>query len=78
MQIWVKRSRKSTPFSMSELSSGYMVADSDMEGGDKGKAEGKCGEGNAAATRKPLKASVAETGTTWTCFCIPGLGRRHH
>ncbi len=41
------------PFAMSELSSGYMVADSKMEGkcgegkcgGDKAKKEGKCGEG---------------------------------
>ena len=51
------------PFGMTQLSSGYMVADSHKEGkcgegkcgGDKkteGKAEGKCGEGKAAAKAK--------------------------
>lgn len=39
------------PFAMAELSSGYMVADSHMEGGDKGKAEGKCGEGKCGANK---------------------------
>ena len=33
------------PFSMTELSSGYMVAESDMKEGKCG--EGKCGEGKA-------------------------------
>jgi len=37
------------PFAMSELSGGYQVADSHMEGGDKGKAEGKCGGAKAEA-----------------------------
>ena len=40
------------PFAMSELSSGYMVADSHMEGGDKGKAEGKYGEGKCGGEKK--------------------------
>ena len=40
------------PFAMSELSSGYMVADSHMEGGDKAKAEGKCGEGKCGGEKK--------------------------
>jgi uncharacterized low-complexity protein len=47
------------PFAMSELSSGYMVADSHMEGkcgegkcgGDKAKKEGKCGEGKCGADK---------------------------
>ena len=39
------------PFAMSELSSGYQVADSHMEGGDKGKAEGKCGEGKCGGDK---------------------------
>jgi uncharacterized low-complexity protein len=43
------------PFAMSELSSGYMVADSHMEGGDKGKAEGKCGEGKCGGEKKMEK-----------------------
>jgi uncharacterized low-complexity protein len=39
------------PFAMSELSSGYMVAENQMEGGDKAKAEGKCGEGKCGANK---------------------------
>jgi uncharacterized low-complexity protein len=47
------------PFTMSELSSGYMVADSHMEGkcgegkcgGDKAKKEGKCGEGKCGGEK---------------------------
>ena len=55
------------PFAMSELSSGYMVADSHMEGkcgegkcggakategADKATAEGKCGEGKCGGDKK--------------------------
>ena len=47
------------PFAMSELASGYMVADSHMEGkcgegkcgGDKAKKEGKCGGDKAKKDR---------------------------
>ena len=39
------------PFAMSELAGGYMVAGSHMEGGDKGKAEGKCGEGKCGGAK---------------------------
>jgi uncharacterized low-complexity protein len=39
------------PFAMSELAGGYMVADSHMEGGDKAKAEGKCGEGKCGGAK---------------------------
>ncbi len=39
------------PFAMSELSSGYMVAENQAEGGDKAKAEGKCGEGKCGANK---------------------------
>ena len=56
------------PFAMSELSSGYMVADSHMEGkcgegkcgGEKAKAtkEGKCGEGKCGGD----KAKAAKEG----------------
>jgi len=46
------------PFAMSELSSGYMVADSHMEGGDKGKAEGKCGEGKCGGAKTEGKAEA--------------------
>jgi uncharacterized low-complexity protein len=40
------------PFAMSELSSGYMVAENQTEGGDKAKAEGKCGEGKCGGEKK--------------------------
>ena len=55
------------PFAMSDLSSGYMVADSHMDadkkmeegkcgegkcGGDKAKKEGKCGEGKCGGDKK--------------------------
>ena len=39
------------PFAMSELAGGYMVADSHMAGDDKGKAEGKCGEGKCGGAK---------------------------
>jgi len=44
------------PFAMSELAGGYMVADSHMEGGDKGKAEGKCGEGKCGGAKTEAAA----------------------
>ena len=40
------------PFAMSELSSGYMVAENKAEGGDKATAEGKCGEGKCGGEKK--------------------------
>ena len=46
------------PFAMSELSSGYMVADSHMEGGDKAKAEGKCGEGKCGGDKAEGKTKA--------------------
>ena len=39
------------PFAMSELAGGYMVAESSAEGGDKGMAEGKCGEGKCGGAK---------------------------
>ena len=55
------------PFSMSELSSGYTVADSHMEGkcgegkcgGDKTKAEGKCGEGKCGGDKAAAEGGKA-------------------
>ena len=46
------------PFAMSELAGGYMVAGSHMEGGDKGKAEGKCGEGKCGGAKTEGKAEA--------------------
>ena len=51
------------PFAMSELSSGYMVASSHMEGkcgegkcgGDKATKEGKCGEGKCGGDKAKMK-----------------------
>ena len=51
------------PFTMTELSSGYMVADAHMEGkcgegkcgGDKAKKEGKCGEGKCGGDKAKKK-----------------------
>ncbi len=48
------------PFAMSELAGGYMVADSHMEGGDKGKAEGKCGEGKCGGEKKEAEGKCGE------------------
>ena len=39
------------PCAMSELAGGYMVADSHAAGGDKAKAEGKCGEGKCGGNK---------------------------
>jgi uncharacterized low-complexity protein len=46
------------PFAMSELSSGYMVAENQTEGGDKAKAEGKCGEGKCGGAKAEDKAKA--------------------
>ena len=53
------------PFAMSELAGGYMVADSHMggghkEGGDKSKAEGKCGEGKCGGEKKEAEGKCGE------------------
>jgi len=48
------------PFAMSELAGGYMVAGSHMEGGDKGKAEGKCGEGKCGGEKTEAAAEGAD------------------
>ena len=48
------------PFAMSELSSGYMVADSHMAGGDKDKAEGKCGEGKCGGDKAKAEGKCGE------------------
>jgi len=48
------------PFAMSELAGGYMVAGSHMEGGDKGKAEGKCGEGKCGGEKKKAEGKCGE------------------
>lgn len=47
------------PFAMSELSSGYMVADSHMEGKC---GEGKCGAGKAGATATKGADKMMEEG----------------
>ena len=51
------------PFAMSELSSGYMVADSHMEGkcGEgKMKKEGKCGEGKCGEGKMKKEGKCGE------------------
>jgi uncharacterized low-complexity protein len=61
------------PFSMTQLSSGYMVADSHEGkcgegkaaeegkcGGDKAKAEGKCGEGKCGADKAKHEGKCGE------------------
>ena len=42
-----------SPFAMQDLDAGYMVADShEGTGGEKNKAEGKCGEGKCGGEKK--------------------------
>ncbi|NNJ95414.1 MAG: hypothetical protein HKP57_11755 [Halobacteria archaeon] len=56
------------PFAMSELSSGYMVASSHMEGkcgegkcgGDKAAKEGKCGEGKCGGDKATKEGKCGE------------------
>ena len=52
------------PFAMSELSSGYMVADSHMEGkcGEGKCGEGKCGAGKAGTTATKGADKMMEEG----------------
>jgi uncharacterized low-complexity protein len=45
-----------SPFAMQDLGSGYLVADShEGTGGEKHKAEGKCGEGKCGGEKKSEK-----------------------
>jgi len=50
------------PFSMTELSSGYMVADSKEGkcGGEKKAEEGKCGEGKCGGEKKAKEGKCGE------------------
>ena len=47
------------PFAMSDLSSGYMVADSHMDG-DKKMEEGKCGEGKCGGDKAKTEGKCGE------------------
>jgi uncharacterized low-complexity protein len=48
------------PFAMTELAGGYMVADSHAAGGDKAKAEGKCGEGKCGGEKTKAEGKCGE------------------
>ena len=50
------------PFAMSELTSGYMVAEmaEGKCGGDKAKAEGKCGEGKCGGDKAKAEGKCGE------------------